>query len=43
VISPLTPGPAVFDLHTFELFAEIGVVLLLFSIGIEFSLATSSE
>lgn len=38
LISPLTPGPAVSDLHTFELFAEIGVVLLMFSIGIEFSL-----
>jgi CPA2 family monovalent cation:H+ antiporter-2 len=37
-VSPLTPGPAVSDLHTFELFAEIGVVLLMFSIGIEFSL-----
>jgi monovalent cation:H+ antiporter-2, CPA2 family len=38
LISPLTPGPAVTDLHTFEIFAEIGVVLLMFSIGIEFSL-----
>jgi len=38
LISPLTPGPAVSDLHTFELFAEIGVILLMFSIGIEFSL-----
>jgi monovalent cation:H+ antiporter-2, CPA2 family len=37
-ISPLTPGPAITDVHTFELFAEIGVVLLMFSIGIEFSL-----
>jgi CPA2 family monovalent cation:H+ antiporter-2 len=37
-LSPLTPGPAVTDLHTFELFAEIGVILLMFSIGIEFSL-----
>ncbi len=38
VISPLTPGPSVSDIRTFELFAEIGVVLLMFSIGIEFSL-----
>jgi CPA2 family monovalent cation:H+ antiporter-2 len=38
LISPLTPGPAVTDIHTFELFAEIGVVLLMFSLGIEFSL-----
>jgi CPA2 family monovalent cation:H+ antiporter-2 len=37
-ISPLTPGPAVSDLQAFELFAEIGVILLMFSIGIEFSL-----
>jgi len=37
-VSPLTPGPAVSDIHTFELFAEIGVILLMFSIGIEFSL-----
>jgi len=37
-ISPLTPGPAISDVHTFELFAEIGVVLLMFSIGTEFSL-----
>jgi monovalent cation:H+ antiporter-2, CPA2 family len=37
-VSPLTPGPAVSDLHTFELFAKIGVILLMFSIGIEFSL-----
>ena len=38
VIGPFTPGPSVTDLHTFELFAEIGVILLMFSIGIEFSL-----
>src|SRR5881397_1223613 len=38
IISPLTPGPSVSDVHTFELFAEIGVVLLMFSLGIEFSL-----
>jgi CPA2 family monovalent cation:H+ antiporter-2 len=37
-LSPFTPGPSVTDLHTFEIFAEIGVVLLMFSIGIEFSL-----
>jgi CPA2 family monovalent cation:H+ antiporter-2 len=38
LISPLTPGPSVTDIHSFELFAEIGVILLMFSIGIEFSL-----
>ena len=36
-ISPFTPGPHVSDLHTFEVFAEVGVVLLMFSIGVEFS------
>src|SRR5207245_11664727 len=38
LISPLTPGPSVSDVPTFERFAEIGVVLLMFSLGIEFSL-----
>jgi CPA2 family monovalent cation:H+ antiporter-2 len=38
VIGPFTPGPTVSDVHTFELLAEIGVILLMFSIGIEFSL-----
>src|SRR5213594_768411 len=38
LIGPFTPGPTVSDLHTFELLAEIGVILLMFSIGIEFSL-----
>jgi monovalent cation:H+ antiporter-2, CPA2 family len=38
-ISPFTPGPAVASgLHNFEVFAEIGVVLLMFSVGLEFSL-----
>ena len=39
LIGPFTPGPAVSDVHTFEVVAEIGVVLLMFSIGIEFSLS----
>src|SRR5512132_200069 len=38
LVGRFTPGPTVSDTHTFELFAEIGVVLLMFSIGIEFSL-----
>lgn len=38
LIGPFTPGPSVADLHTFEVFAEIGVILLMFSIGVEFSL-----
>jgi CPA2 family monovalent cation:H+ antiporter-2 len=38
LISPLTPGPSISDVHSFELFAEIGVILLMFCIGIEFSI-----
>jgi monovalent cation:H+ antiporter-2, CPA2 family len=38
LVSPLTPGPSVSDVQTFERFAEVGVVLLMFSLGIEFSL-----
>jgi len=38
LVGRFTPGPTVSDTHTFELFAEIGVVLLMFSIGIEFTL-----
>src|SRR5947207_15395933 len=38
LVGRFTPGPSVSDTRTFELFAEIGVVLLMFSIGIEFSL-----
>jgi monovalent cation:H+ antiporter-2, CPA2 family len=38
LIGPFTPGPSVSDFHTFELFADIGVILLMFSIGIEFSI-----
>jgi monovalent cation:H+ antiporter-2, CPA2 family len=37
-ISPFTPGPHVSELHTFEIFAEVGVVLLMFSTGVEFSI-----
>jgi CPA2 family monovalent cation:H+ antiporter-2 len=36
-ISPFTPGPHLSDLHTFEVLAQVGVVLLMFSIGVEFS------
>jgi CPA2 family monovalent cation:H+ antiporter-2 len=38
IFSPLTPGPHVKDVHTFQIMAEIGVILLMFSIGIEFSI-----
>ena len=37
-ISPFTPGPQVRDPHTFQVVAEVGVVFLMFSIGLEFSL-----
>jgi len=37
-ISPFTPGPQLHDVHTFEVFAEVGVVLLMFSTGVEFSI-----
>ena len=38
LLNPLTPGPHVTDVHTFEVMAEIGVILLMFSVGIEFSI-----
>jgi K+:H+ antiporter len=38
LVGPFTPGPVISHHQTFELFAEIGVVLLMFSIGMEFSL-----
>src|SRR5258707_14298242 len=37
LLSPLTPGPRVHDTQNFEVMPEIGVVLLMFSVGIEFS------
>jgi CPA2 family monovalent cation:H+ antiporter-2 len=37
-ISPFTPGPQIHDPHTFQVIAEVGVVFLMFSIGLEFSL-----
>lgn len=39
VFSPFTPGPAVREAHTFQIVAEVGVVFLMFSIGLEFSVA----
>jgi CPA2 family monovalent cation:H+ antiporter-2 len=38
ILSPLTPGPQVHDVKTFEMMAEVGVILLMFSVGIEFSI-----
>ena len=37
VVGPFTPGPSVEDFRTIELLAEIGVILLMYSIGLEFS------
>src|SRR5947208_709505 len=37
LIGPFTPGPTLSDPHTFQLFADVGVVLLMFTIGVEFS------
>ena len=37
ILSPFTPGLRIHDVHTFETMAEIGVILLMFSVGIEFS------
>ena len=37
VISPFTPGLQLSDIHTFHVLAEAGVVFLMFSIGVEFS------
>lgn len=38
ILSPMTPGPRIHDVHNFETMAEIGVILLMFSVGIEFSI-----
>jgi CPA2 family monovalent cation:H+ antiporter-2 len=38
VLSPLTPGPSVHDIRSLESFAELGVIFLMFSVGIEFSI-----
>jgi K+:H+ antiporter len=37
ILSPFTPGLRIHDVHAFETMAEIGVILLMFSVGIEFS------
>jgi CPA2 family monovalent cation:H+ antiporter-2 len=42
-ISPFTPGPAVREAHTFQIVAEVGVVFLMFSIGLEFSISELME
>ena len=37
LVGPFTPGPTISDVHQFEILAEIGVILLMYSIGLEFS------
>jgi monovalent cation:H+ antiporter-2, CPA2 family len=37
VVGPFTPGISITDVHEFELLAEVGVILLMYSIGLEFS------
>ena len=37
LIGPFTPGPTISSVHQFEVLAEIGVILLMYSIGLEFS------
>src|SRR6201998_2718938 len=41
LLRPLTPGLRVHDTQNFEVMADIGVVLLMFSVGIEFSVRES--
>ena len=37
MVGPFTPGISITDVHEFELLAEVGVILLMYSIGLEFS------
>src|ERR1700756_15506 len=37
LVGPFTPGPTVSDVHQFEILAEVGVILLMYSIGLEIS------
>jgi len=37
LIGPFTPGFTISEIHQFEILAEIGVILLMYSIGLEFS------
>jgi CPA2 family monovalent cation:H+ antiporter-2 len=38
LIGPFTPGPTLSEVHALEVIAEIGVILLMYSIGMEFSM-----
>jgi CPA2 family monovalent cation:H+ antiporter-2 len=37
LIGPFTPGFTISEIHQFEVLAEVGVILLMYSIGLEFS------
>lgn len=43
LIGPFTPGPTLSEVHQFEVLAEIGVILLMYSIGLEFSIGELLE
>lgn len=43
LLGPFTAGPTISDVHALELLAELGVILLMYSIGIEFSPADLLE
>jgi len=43
LVGPFTPGISVSDVHEFELLAEVGVILLMYSIGLEFSFSELLE
>ena len=38
LVGPFTPGPRLSEIHQLEVLAEVGVILLMYSIGLEFSL-----
>ena len=38
LLGPLIPGPSISDVHAIEQLAELGVMLLMFTMGLEFSL-----
>jgi len=37
LVGPFTPGFTISNVHQFEVLAEVGVILLMYSIGLEFS------
>ena len=43
LIGPFTPGPTLTGVHEFEVLAEVGVILLMYSIGLEFSFGELAE